>query len=243
MKENVRRIFAVCLMVALIMTVSASAGEEGKQITVRMQNQGNSLDYISTIVNSFDTDDIANYPDWYGGSTLDEKGHLVVLIKGDPDLIGGKLLEIAKSSIEYKTDEDSLDTISFKQVKYSYRELYLITHEVVDFMERIKTDDAYKEYRGLLSTAGIADDRNRVMVLYDGGDEKFIELIKQNVSRPDALYFPEPYPDERAEKEQVPELSAAMPRRSSVMKPGMRITIDGNHYSMGFVATKQIITI
>lgn len=192
-KNRHRNIIIFTLILALITTVIGIFPINAAESVTKEQfimNQHNAclqnekiLNYFADTYNKSNTNAVSTemnleecYPDYYGGSFIDDNGELVVLIKDS--LNTSKI----RTTLKDVSDEDKL---IFKSVQYSFSDLCDIMDTISDF----KKENENNAYASDIVSCQINDMNNEIEVcIYDLNDEK-VKYFKDNISSSGAIVF------------------------------------------------------
>lgn len=114
------------------------------------------------------------YPDYYGGSYINEDGKLVVFVLGD--------IHKGKAKLNSITSNDEIIT---KPADYSFN----LLNAVMDTIDAFKLNEANKQYCTNFNWWAIQDDQNRVVVALEDFSDEAIKEFKNHVSNSPAIVF------------------------------------------------------
>ncbi|EHL06573.1 hypothetical protein HMPREF0322_02622 [Desulfitobacterium hafniense DP7] len=153
------------------------------------------------------------YPEYYGGSYIDDNGDLVIYVKGEGILKDSSLQNISQV-LERK------DFI-IKNAKYSYNEL----NSVMDTLNDFKLNNSKDAIANNFNIYWLSDRDNNIVVELNEMNEEQIELFKKQVIDSPIITF---------------EKSSGTPVKEVDVNPGQKISsasnVDG---SMGYRAKKD----
>lgn len=116
------------------------------------------------------------YPDYYGGSYINEKGKLVVLVVGDTAQY--------RSNILSRTRSNNFELI---QCDYSYNKLLNVINNLNSYFE---TQEGIKVFHDLsINAFGLLDNKNRIFVNIRNLTSEKINKFKTHISDTTALLF------------------------------------------------------
>jgi len=191
MFKFLKSMLIICIIVFIGIFITASGlaldGKEMQQL--KEYNQGTAISYSTAIIESFHTWNYAEYPDWYGECYLDLFGQLVVAVKGNVFEAREKVFEAVKTSNEYQRNPQSIRTISFSKVKYSYRDLFLGISEIGEFLDVIRADDAYASFRGKVSATSFNGKDAVINIYFNEYDAELEKEIRKHSSYSERLRF------------------------------------------------------
>lgn len=165
-------------------------GTEG-EINSFSENNTKSLALHDKLMNYFSEDwmeresDPNMYPDYYGGSFINNDGILVVTVTRNTD----NVKELLKEALE-------TDNFKVESVKYSYKEMLKVMDSIDEFLINNTIPD---NHLVLTHFAGAYPDvmENRVKVLLTDVNQEIINLFKRDVTNSQLVIF---------EKGEIPEL-------------------------------------
>jgi len=117
------------------------------------------------------------YPDYYGGSFIDNSGTFVIAVTGNQEANRLKLVDILGG-----------DDFKVETVQYSYRQMM----QVMDKIDAFLADNTIsQEHPVLVQFAGAYPDvmENRVKVILTGMDQAVISAFKKDISDSPLLVF------------------------------------------------------
>lgn len=114
------------------------------------------------------------YPNYYGGSYINEDGKLVIFVLGD--------IHKGKSKLTNITSNNEIITIP---ADYSFN----LLNAVMDTIDAFKLNEANKQYCTNFNWWAIQDDQNRVVVALDDFSDDAIKEFKKHVSNSPAIVF------------------------------------------------------
>lgn len=186
----------------------------------------NSFKQDNRQIKSIESETDLKYPDYYGGSYLNENGELVILLKETSNLIRTNLRTIA--------DNQSLQ---FESATYSYEELNQMVNQISEYKKA--NNDRLAE---AIDAWALNDKENTIEVYIKNLDDDLISLFKSNVNNSTSFIFKDAgtgfaYTSCQEEKEN--ETSSVL--STLVMRPGMGISgSNGRTYSIGFPVYRDI---
>lgn len=143
-------------------------------------SQQKANEYIEKINASFSpglnrsANQASSYPDYYGGSFIDEQGKLVIYIKGD--LAKGKqLLSTITGSSEFTT----------RPCQHSYQSLV----DIMSKLNEIKLNPANKSKSNNFNTYALMDSKNQIIVDLDDYNDQQVAQFKKNIINSSAIVF------------------------------------------------------
>ena len=128
---------------------------------------------MDTFGYSHNVSDSIVYPDYYGGSYIEDGKLIVYIVKGNNE----KVPQLLKSD----------PVIVIKECEYSYNELLKATNEVSEFMVSEKNTE--NPIREKLSSCSLSETFNRVEVYVSDLSPSFISDFKKQVSNSPAIKF------------------------------------------------------
>lgn len=149
------------------------------------------------------------YPDYYGGSYIDDGGDLVIYIKG-----GGTSEIVSQQDINTVLEEKDY---LVRAAKYSYNEL----NSVMDILNSYKLENPNDPIACNFNIFWLSDRFNNIVVELDEINEEQIELFKENVLDSPMITFKE---------------SSGIPVKEVNIYPGQQISTSSAHGSMGYRA-------
>ena len=114
------------------------------------------------------------FPNYYGGSYIDDEGALVVEIVGD--------LGNAKQDLALRIDDSN---VKYREVKWSYNTLL----GVLSLIKEAKEQNAYNEYVANIQACGINLQENTVIVYMKEINANNILMFKERISTIEAVQF------------------------------------------------------
>lgn len=129
-----------------------------------------------------DVDDASpadQYPEFYGGSYVNEAGEMVILITEDSDGLPAVQQEAVEAA--------SSMTYHVETVTYSYREL----REAMEAINSVLREDDRPEIAAEIQSIRILDDRNEVLIRLQDDSEENIEAFRRDVHDAPFLVFAE----------------------------------------------------
>ncbi|MDD2931279.1 MAG: hypothetical protein PHO39_06360 [Fermentimonas sp.] len=125
------------------------------------------------------------YPEYYGGSFIDNNGNFIIAVTGNMD-----------KNREYLTDILGTDNFKIETVRYSYREMMRVMDHIDDFLVNSSIPN---DHPVLIRFAGAYPDvmENRVKVLLTEVNDDIISTFKKDVSNSPLIIF---------EQGEIPEL-------------------------------------
>lgn len=173
-----RKILGLILSGILVLTTSFSvnAAESEKVNDISVQEDAvNAYDELmAQFVTGYSDFSEKSYPDYYGGSYINEDGQLVVYIAENKDSV------LALSENE---------NVIYESCKYSYNELLSIMDELNNYKLRRSSDAIASNFNEF----GLYDSENRVIVKLDDLSDESIAEFKENVCDSDAIEFEQGY--------------------------------------------------
>lgn len=121
------------------------------------------------------------YPDYYGGSYLNDKGQLVILVTDDTEEIKQKICSFAGS-----------DDIIFEPARFSYAQLEKIQSDVMQQKSRLSAQSNNPALRRLaedIVACHLNDRYNHITVDIKHLNDEKVQLFKQAISDSEALVF------------------------------------------------------
>ncbi len=143
--------------------------EEMEELATSLLQQGgvDAYDKLTSSFSSASSGGEKAYPDYYGGSYINDDGCLVV--------------EVVKG---YETPKLSDEDVIYEDCTYSYNDLLAIMEVLNTY--KLTQDNAITDN---FNTFGISDCENRVFVMLDDLSETTIQQFKENVCDSDAILF------------------------------------------------------
>lgn len=152
---------------------------------------------------------MADYPDYYGGSYIDNDGNLVVYVKADNETI--KQRTNLLSSLANSND------IKYKQADYSYN----ILNSIMNKLNEYKLNNNNNNIANNFNSYYISDIENAVIVNLEDINEEKINEFKKNVVESPAIIF------KKASGENIDQIS---------VNCGEKITSSRGSASLGYKA-------
>lgn len=189
MKRFVSLLLCLTLAVLSIVYVSADDRTEVNESNLSFEErQSNSVNANNAMMDYFlDSSEVKirsvdfrisdYYPDYYGGSYIDENGDLVVLI-ADKD---------TQTSTEWSVVSEIADDPIVVNCEYSYSDLENIMDEILLAVEAV--NESGSQYSGQVNCWAIDDKNNCIYVYLKDLNNDVIEWFKTNVSDSDAIVF------------------------------------------------------
>lgn len=157
------------------------AGEKiiDEKTTRRIKESDSSLQY-EELMDSFEETETGEliYPDYYGGSYIDDDGGLVVCIvaaNAEEKKYASKNIKEAINASDFK----------IKNVKYSYNEL----EEMMEYLNRYKQNTRDSEIAKSWSGHFLSDSDNAVLVQLDDVSDEQISLFRKEVTDSPMISF------------------------------------------------------
>lgn len=186
MRKHLRQVLATALSALILCTLLFATGTAAQDATfagqtstdVPMQESAYNaymglLDFFSTTPAENTGSDTPQYPDYYGGSYINENDQLVICVSDN-------------STLPTQLFNSLPDNYIIEYVTYSYNELKALMAELNEYVLTQNTDVASN-----INHFALYDDQNRIVVsLFDASPEK-IEEFKNTVSDSTALIFEE----------------------------------------------------
>lgn len=149
----------------------------------RLANLDISRELYVKLIDSFSQEPIpsaSDYPNWYGGSFMNDQGKLVICVT--PEYSEGlRLLKVKAEVISIVGSDDIL----FEPCEYSFR--YLT--ETMDYLNSIMLDTKRLAVSDNLNNFGICDKENRIFVFLENCDESSIKMFSKNVDDLGCIIF------------------------------------------------------
>lgn len=162
------------LVLAASFSVNAAESEKVNDISVQ-ENASNAYDELmAQFVTGYSDVSEKSYPDYYGGSYINEDGQLVVYITENKDTA----LALSEN-----------DNVIYESCKYSYNELLSVMDELNSYKLRRSGDTIASNFNEF----GLYDSENRVIVKLDNLSNESIAEFKENVCDSDAIEFEQGY--------------------------------------------------
>jgi len=151
----------------------------------RLANLDISRELHLKLANSFSKEaapGASDYPNWYGGSFMDDLGKLTVYVT--PNFLESR---VAFDSVKTEVfDIVESDNVLFMPCEYSFR--YLT--ETVDFLNSIKLNST-EAIADNFNSHGIYDKENRLYVFFDEFTEENIEIFKKTINNSGCIIYAE----------------------------------------------------
>lgn len=240
----------MCLSVLVVNADEYTINDIAKQQEVSIDQNNNILNYFrDTIKLSRTNYDPLNmelsYPDYYGGSYLDENGKLNILLTNNNEYTKKQLRDVAQN-----------DELTFVTASYSYAELTEMINTIIsyqdDYYNRILNDNSYDIARDIVECT-LDDMNNRIIVGIKELTETKIKEFNNKVLNSNAIQFENsictPMLNSEISKEakevSYQKLDSSIftesVERSFTVKPGMQIFCNnGYNYSAGFPVYRTI---
>ena len=198
MIKSVNYIYTLILTISLISCNQQnrennkdSENDNTEETNTIAANNKLSLEMYDKLMNSFGKDwmeresDPDLYPDYYGGSFIDNNGNFVIALTNNSQ----KVQELLKEALE--TDNFKIET-----VQYSYRQILRVMDSIDEFLINNSIPD---DHVVLSHFAGAYPDvmENRVKVLFTEVNQSIINSFKRDVINSPMVIF---------EKGEIPEL-------------------------------------
>lgn len=198
MIKSVNYIYTLILIISLISCNQQnrennkdSENDNTEETNTIAANNKLSLEMYDKLMNSFGKDwmeresDPDLYPDYYGGSFIDNNGNFVIALTNNSQ----KVQELLKEALE--TDNFKTET-----VQYSYRQMLRVMDSIDEFLINNSIPD---DHVVLSHFAGAYPDvmENRVKVLFTEVNQSIINSFKRDVINSPMVIF---------EKGEIPEL-------------------------------------
>lgn len=195
------------------LTNNSNLNKEDNSSNIEFVDQNLALKSFENLILSFESkktkSTTINYPDYYGGSYIDENANLVVYVTND-------FLK-TKSSLPILNDESFI----IKSCEYSFNELYSIKKTISDFI----ITDTNKSISDNIIYISIRDIDNRIKVgLLDNSTNR-IEEFKRSVINSPAISF------EKVEK-------IITPYNLTTAYPGSGLISPAGSQTLGFRASR-----
>lgn len=175
-----KRFFGLLLSAILVATcafsVSAAENDAGVQEVASVAYD----ELMASFVTAYTNSDEMIYPDYYGGSYINDVGQLVVLVTED--------------SQEASVLSDNANII-YESCTYSYNELLSVMNELNSYKFRRSNNAIASNFNEF----GIYDSENRIIVKLDNLSDESIQEFKENVCDSDAIIFEQGYGPVNAE--------------------------------------------
>ena len=233
MSKRLRQVFATVLSALILCTLPITAGATNPDPTVANQSSSDApiqesaynayvdlLNFFSSspanITNSTST--TQQYPDYYGGSYINNDNKLVICVP-------------TNTTLPVQLSESLSDDYVIEPVTYSYNELKALMAELNEYI-LTQTDDVALN----INHFALYDDQNRIVVsLFDASPEK-IEAFKNTVSDSPALIFEEDSSVIGDTASVYPGGSLYNSTRNTYASMGYRAELDGE---IGFVTSSH----
>lgn len=195
----------------------------------RTENEKRALDIATGLNNSFKTltkaaDGRSTYPDYFGGATIGEDGHLIVYIKGDT----------IKAKIDLESRSQSSD-FTIKSCEYSLNELTELKSQLAELFNQ----DQYTDELTWVAV-GISPKKNRIIVRLEDCSAEKIALFKSKISNSPAIIFEEGQKavSEMSITEKDNDLRSETPSTRGIyaINPGGRFNVLSYNGSVGYRA-------
>ena len=171
-------------------------------------NYENLMNYFKTTTNSVDNP----YPDYYGGSYIDDNGDFVIYIK---ETGASKVASTQISSAGLKEND-----FIVRRANYSYNEL----NSVMDTLNAFKLNNPDDPIANNFNIYWLSDKDNQIIVELDEMNEAQIERFKKNVIDSPMIIFKE---------------SSGKPVKEVNVNPGQKISTSSASGSMGYRAKRN----
>lgn len=177
-----------------------------------MENEKNSKIQYEKLITNIYNDDTKKYDDSYAGSYINDEGELVVkLIKSS---------NVDESKVRSVTENEKL---ILESAKYTYNELIEMNDLISSKMYQnsindVSLTDNEKNILSLITSVGISQSQNRIIVSIKDLSEKNIQDFKKYILDSDAIIFQKGYDNNAT---------------STTMFLGNKIVIDGKGFSIG----------
>lgn len=236
-------LFSVLLVSANDNTKTYVTNSYSKQYESTKQNN-KILNYFKTNIiktrQSFDPLNIElSYPNYYGGSYLDENGELNILLTRDEKNIKENLKSISENK-----------ELLFREASFSYSELTEIINSIMLYQENYykntSVDNSYDIAKDIVDCT-LDDKNNKVIVGIREIDNDKIELFKNNIIDSTAIefikreYTPKQINQiDSSNKIDKLNITTNLPK-SITVRPGMQLTSSlASYYSLGFPVYRTI---
>lgn len=165
-----KRFLSILLLSSLLIgsAFTTSAAEPVEDAGV----QENAVDAYEALMSSFSLGRSGDkiYPDYYGGSHINDNGQLVVYVTDGTSMPEGLSEE---------------QNVIYEPCEYSYNELL----DVMDSLNSYKFDESNSSIADNFNEFGVFDSENRVIVKLDDLSEQSIQSFKENVCDSKAIVF------------------------------------------------------
>lgn len=236
----------VLLLVAIVVTfclgitcrtITANATKQ-KSVKEIETSQYNSVKQNIKILSAFDSEALRkstdskektrlNYPDYYGGSYLNEDGELVVLVKPTA----------TEEELHSLRDISENDELIYEAAEFSYSELCKMIHNAMEYVNSHKTED----YSNDICSCSLNDKDNRIEVTIYNLTDKKIAYFRDKISDSDAFYFVNAEKNTYSDKFSASTKNETNNEGSNILvKAGSPINSMGKKISMGFPAYRDI---
>lgn len=212
MRKKVKGLFAT-LVLAVLVTSSALVSFAQEQVVsyndVGVQEDAHEA--YENLMNSFPQQRSTGekiYPDYYGGSYINDEGKLVVYVK---DMVSEPTVRAAVNS----------GGAIYQECDYSYNEL----NAVMDKINAYKFENADSDIAKECNLFGLFDSENRVIVKLDNLTEENIDEFKKNVCDSDAIVFEQG--NGPAEMDVSVDAGASLTTSSATASMGYRVKRNG----------------
>ena len=176
-KRQVNRVLIILLCSMLLFTVTSFADAGSIPDEVRLRNQSDANNYYAALLSSFTNENgEIEYPDYYGGSYLDNKGNLVV-----------QLCENNRENREKVLRSSGTRHISFVSVKNAYKDLYSAYEEFNELCR--DSSDLHEAFTDSVYWFCIDENNNSVTLGLKSLDPESIALIRSLSTFPNVLRF------------------------------------------------------
>ena len=182
-------VFLLC-SILLVYANDNITNEENDPQTVQFkstQQNNNILNYFeNNIVKSRQNYDRINielsYPDYYGGSYLDENGELIILLKNGTENIRNNLKTVSSN-----------EELQFEQANFSYAELTEIINFIMSYQENNYDNNSEGEYNIAkdIVDCTLDDKNNKVIVGIRNLTSDKIDIFKNQILDSSAIEFVE----------------------------------------------------
>jgi streptogrisin B len=172
-KNFIKNIFLVIAFIFLLfMPNQAAYASEAVDVSVQ-ESAYHAYESLMTLFTLQGGTEDKSYPDYYGGSYINDDGKLVVYVKNGQD----------NPSFSFKGVPEG--TIIYKECDYSYSELVVI----MDTINAYKFETPNSAVAVNFNSWGIYDGINRVIVRLEDFNEKAVFDFKTAVCGSDAIVF------------------------------------------------------
>lgn len=173
-----KKLFLLLTVAAFLMpSCSDDLGEEHNHVTSEQnkelrekQKDASSLamNLSKSLCSNVTKSGVSDYPDYYGGTYINENGDLVVLVVGDTAQYKPVLSKMAKSS-----------NIIVEPCRFSYNTLLKTIDQLNELIINKETTDILQNFK--IQCFGIQDNKNTVFVALEDCSSTNISLFKQQV--------------------------------------------------------------